>query len=669
MAILILLQVLTQLTMAEVSPLIIKASHWPRRKSHTFKLITQGSKFFYQTNGTQFFVRGMIYEQHQNFQERQTVSLDSISDGLICARDVPLLLKLGVNTIITSGFLTPADHSACMRIFEEAEIYVIALINGNIDTGIRVNGTVWKFLDYATYDAYFKIVDSLASYSNLLGFMVDLTDHRADRLVFLPRFKAYVRDIKEHLGYRSHRTIPVGAYGFNHGKSTMISQYMSCGGTEVAADFYVLTSSRSLALKGIFWCANSSVPYDRLADQYRNYPLPVIITYGCDANISHTFQEPRYIYTGAPGEVFSGGVTDDWFQDKLGPSDAGTIISRMICGYILTLIGVVETNGKDIKPGAGYAVLSLHLATAKPTPVQIEDYSPSNTASPCQDITVRGDLDSYAEGIHGQIKISTILPSRPSRRVCSCMMENINCISNPMATMEDTFISRKKICDDDPSMCSGIAFNSTEGRFGSFLMCNLTENASWAQQQNYRAHNNDSAACTSAGGIIQQATPLASMASDCQVLLPQAGSDGQGTITFTPTSAPTGRNTQVAFDTGDLYTGTKVGIGVGMSLFTILSLVLGIFLWARRRRKRAALLSQEDEFRKAELADTSSPRTDQAPVLIDSNEVKELPGADALVEKEGDQGEIHANKALIIELPTPYNERAELEVSPISGKS
>ena len=272
-------------------------------------------------------MRGVIYEQHPDFQTRQTIPLDSISDGLTCARDAPLLLKLGVNTIFTSGFLTAADHSACMRIFQEAGIYVIALVNGNIDTGLRVNGTVWKFLDYATYDAYFKILDSLATYPNLLGFMVDLTDHRSDRLLFLPRFKAYVRDIKEYLAHRRHRIIPVGAYGFNHGKTKLIAQYMSCGGPEVTADFFGLTPSRNRGVKGRFWCANSSTPYDELAEQYRDYPLPVIVTYGCDANISHTFQETQYIYTGAGSEVFSGGIADDWFQYKLGPSDAGTIVS------------------------------------------------------------------------------------------------------------------------------------------------------------------------------------------------------------------------------------------------------------------------------------------------------------------------------------------------------
>jgi hypothetical protein len=153
--------------------------------------------------------------------------------------------------------------------------------------------------------------------------------------------------------------------------------------------------------------------------------------------------------------------------------------------YSHSNIGVVETNGIDITPRVGYAALSSQIAIIKPTPVKMEDYSPSNSASPCQDITLRGGLDSYSGDLRGEIKISTALPEKPSHRVCSCMMENINCITNPMATMEDTSNWRKTLCSDDEPMCFGSTFNSTEGRYGSFLTCNLTENASWVQQQNY----------------------------------------------------------------------------------------------------------------------------------------------------------------------------------------
>ena len=253
----------------------------------------------------------------------------------------------------------------------------------------------------------------------------------------------------------------------------------------------------------------------------------------------------------------------------------------------------METNGIDITPRIGYSALSSQLAIVKPTPTKIEDYSPSNSALPCQDITLRGDLDSYSEDLHGEMKISTILPAKPNRRVCSCMMDNINCIANPMASLEETFISRKNLCDHDESLCFGTTFNSTEGRYGSFLMCNLTETASWIQQQNYIAHNNDSAACSSAEGAIQQATPSASLASDCQVLLRQAGSDGRGTITFTPSSESSSLHV-FSPGKGELHTGAKIVIGVSIAGFAILCVVLGVYFWALRLSKKGTTSSDDD---------------------------------------------------------------------------
>jgi glycosyl hydrolase family 72 (putative glucanosyltransferase) len=218
-------------------------------------------------------------------------------------------LKLGINATIASGFSTLADHSGYMQVFEKAGIYVIALLSSDIDTILRINGTLTQHFDYVLLDRYFKLVDQLAVHSNLLGFIVDLSDYFPNRLEMVPRFKAVIRDIKEYLSRRRHRTIPVGVYGYNHGKSTLIAEYMSCGGPQVAADIYGLIDSRM----GDFWCTNSSAAYDRLVEQYRSYPLPIIVQYGCQANRSHTFQKVQYILTGAGAEVFSGGIVYDWF--------------------------------------------------------------------------------------------------------------------------------------------------------------------------------------------------------------------------------------------------------------------------------------------------------------------------------------------------------------------
>jgi hypothetical protein len=241
-------------------------------------------------------------------------------------------------------------------------------------------------------------------------------------------------------------------------------------------------------------------------------------------------------------------------------------------------------------------------------------------------------------------------------------MDNISCITNPNVTVEETFVARKKLCDRDETLCFGGTFNSTEGRFGSYLMCNLTESASWTQQQNYIAHNNDSAACSSAGGVMQKATPLASLASDCRVLLRQAGPDGKGTITFTPSSVPTDSSSFVPSNKGDLNTGARVGIGVSIGGFVILCVSLGFYLRARRQNKTVTSPTPEDDFRKAELPDTFIQRADKVHTLIDSNEIRELSGTEVPVHIGIGWEVVEANTEYITELPTPHNERAELDV-------
>ena len=258
-------------------------------------------------------MRGIQYSRkHLNLLP--TIPEDSLADGLICSRDVPLLLELGINTVVTTDFNTLADHSACMRAFERAGIRVIAILGTFIDGGSRVNQTLVVASGYTLYDRFVKVIDELVVYSNLMGFMMNLYDYRTDFRQRLPITKAFIRDVKQHLVQSGHENIPVGAYGSNPGKSSLIPEYTRCGEPEMAADFFAFEFRGDPSLDGVLWCANSSVGYDKFAEEYRKYPLPVLPTYGCAANRSHTFQDAQYIYSGVGAEVFSGGIVDDWFQ-------------------------------------------------------------------------------------------------------------------------------------------------------------------------------------------------------------------------------------------------------------------------------------------------------------------------------------------------------------------
>jgi 1,3-beta-glucanosyltransferase GAS1 len=293
------------------------------------RLTTQGSKFFYSTNGSQFFVRGVQFSRHHTLP-LPTIPHDSLADGMLCARDAPLLVELGINTITVADFNTLADHSACMQAFEKAGIYVIAILSLYIDAGYRVHEALVVTTDYTLYDRFVKVIDALIVHSNLMGFMVDLNDHRSDYQQKLPISKALIRDVKEHLRRSGHENIPVGAIGSNVGKSSLIPNFMSCGESQMAADFFAFEArSQEPSVDGLLWCANSSASYDTLAEQYRGHSMPVLVHYGCQENRSHTFPEVRYIYTGAGAEVFSGGIVDNWLHRRYESDQDTGMIKRV----------------------------------------------------------------------------------------------------------------------------------------------------------------------------------------------------------------------------------------------------------------------------------------------------------------------------------------------------
>ena len=86
--------------------------------------------------------------------------------------DVLLLVLLGVNTAVISNFDTTLDHSGCMNAFQTAGIYILAyLASDTVSVTIGWDGYAsWNDDVYAYYTA---VVDAVAPFPNLLGFIVD----------------------------------------------------------------------------------------------------------------------------------------------------------------------------------------------------------------------------------------------------------------------------------------------------------------------------------------------------------------------------------------------------------------------------------------------------------------------------------------------------------------
>lgn len=284
----------------------------------------KGSKFF-QSNGDQFLVRGVFYHDTGRFPPNSTAFIDPLADPEICARDIPYMLKLGINTVLVSGINSASDHTTCMQQFLDANIYVIVTLNGRNELRFFAGGFIDPF-DYTLFDRFNKLADQFNKYPNTLGFMLQLDDDNVPNLEALPGRKSLIRGLKQYIRSKNYRAIPVGVASIAH-RTTAVSEYVSCG-EDSNADFLLL----NLGLKGVDLplnrCnLNASMEHDSIVDNYRNSSVPVTFSTGCEARVDHHFDEIGAIYGATMASVFSGVVVLEWFNNNEGDNmDDGTLL-------------------------------------------------------------------------------------------------------------------------------------------------------------------------------------------------------------------------------------------------------------------------------------------------------------------------------------------------------
>ena len=180
----------------------------------------------------------MSYQDNGHFIPGSTSFVDGLADTQQCARDVPLLKRLGVNTILVSSIMVAAEHAYCMRLLEDAGIYVILILNGlNEDTqyvdGVRV--LPW---DYTAYARFFARIDAFRKFSNTLAFVIELTDMSDDTSHLTPNLKAAARDMKEYIASKKYRAIPVGSLEHDHAATSFCGLHALRDAQRERSDFH-----------------------------------------------------------------------------------------------------------------------------------------------------------------------------------------------------------------------------------------------------------------------------------------------------------------------------------------------------------------------------------------------------------------------------------------------
>jgi hypothetical protein len=222
------------------------------------------------------------------------------------------------------------------------------------------------------------------------------------------------------------------------------------------------------------------------------------------------------------------------------------------------------------------------------------------------------------------------------------MMQQLRCALDDRPTFKA--LDEEELCQKEVKWCDGVQGEETSGKYDSFRACTPLERASWSMNQEYVASGGTNATqCTSLGGVTKSPIPHASLDSDCQTLLEQAGPAGTGTITFIPTASITGIPLH-NIERGGMPEGVKGGIAAGVGIGLFILVALGVLCLCRRRHKKkgatapVASPAMDGKWQKVELEHAPITPRQAAIEQLDSAQVHELegdPGAGRVQEIDG----------------------------------
>ncbi|BAE54670.1 unnamed protein product [Aspergillus oryzae RIB40] len=508
-------------------------------------IIIKGSKFFYKSNDTQFYIRGVAYQQEYSGPDSSANSFkDPLADADACKRDVPYLEKLGTNTIRVYAIDPKSDHKECMSLLSDAGIYVIADLSSPGDS-INRNEPKW---DNDLYNRYVTVVDELSQYSNVIGFFAGNEVSNSENTTSASAFvKAAVRDTKQYIKAKNYRSMGVG-YATSDDSSIRknMANYFNCNGADDSIDFW--------GYNVYSWCGDSNYEksgYASRTEEFKDYTVPVFFAeYGCNAVQPRKFTEVQALYGDKMADVWSGGIVYMYFQEE-------------------NNYGLVSVDGNKVSTKADFSYLSKELASATPSGTKKGDYQPTNTA-----------LQSCPTVDDKWLATSSPLPPSPNQDLCSCMEESLSCALKDKVSGEQLDKLFGTVCGYD--VCDGITTNATTGKYGAYSVCTPQQQLSYAinlYYQNQKAKGNGDKACDFNGAATTQSSK--SGGSACSALLKEAGTSGTGTVTSSPTGtagsgASDGAAASSSGSAGGLVAPSSVNVGIfQLGAYVVTAMVAG----------------------------------------------------------------------------------------------
>lgn len=433
-------------------------------------IVMKGTKFFYE-NGTQFFMKGVAYQQDSAAAGQATSSTkftDPLANAANCRRDVPLLKALRTNTIRTYAIDPNANHDECMKLLDDAGIYVISDLS-EPSMSVNRDDPLW---DVSLYKRYTSVVDSLAKYSNVIGFFAgNEVTNNATNTPASAYVKAAVRDTKAHIKSKYSRWLGVG-YAANDDPDIRedIAHYFNCGNQSQAIDFWGYNIYE--------WCGKSSFKlsgYDKQVEFFKSYSVPVFFAeYGCnlpDGAAGRIWEETTALYSDDMSDVINGGIVYMYFQEA---NDYG----------LVSVSGNQATKLKD------FGALETRMASVSPSSVSAAAYTPTNSPAACPPLANTWKVKGES------------LPPTPDSSLCDCMYNSLACAPATSLKEKDFGAIFGYVCEQNPSACNGINGNTTSGVYGLYSMCSAKQKLGYVLNEYYNAQKQAASACDFKGQAV-----------------------------------------------------------------------------------------------------------------------------------------------------------------------
>jgi len=266
-------------------------------------ITVKGNAFFQGTN--RFYIRGVDYQPGGSSK-----LVDPIADETTCTRDIAEFKKLGINTVRIYTVDNTANHDACMSALAAAGIYLVLDVNTPLYSLNRA--TPAPSYNAVYLQNIFATIDQFANYTNTLAFFSgnevindDTTTSAA------PYVKAVTRDMRQYIGSRGYRQVPVGYSAADVDSNRLeMAQYMNCGTDDERSDFF--------AFNDYSWCDPSSFQisgWDQKVKNFTGYGLPIFLSeYGCNTN-TRKFEEVAALYNTEMTSVYSGGLVYEYSEE------------------------------------------------------------------------------------------------------------------------------------------------------------------------------------------------------------------------------------------------------------------------------------------------------------------------------------------------------------------